>query len=73
MLPARTQRLTKTSRSDRWVFGVCGGVARWMGIDPFIVRIAAVVGTYFTGFFPVVFTYFALVIFMPREDRETYY
>ena len=30
------------SRSDRVLFGVCGGVARYFNIDPVIVRIIAV-------------------------------
>jgi phage shock protein C len=30
------------SRSDRVLGGVCGGVARGIGVDPVLVRIAAV-------------------------------
>ena len=31
------------SRSNRWIAGVCGGIAEYFGIDPIIVRILAVV------------------------------
>ena len=32
-------RLTRSTR-DRWLTGVCGGVAEYTGIDPTIVRVA---------------------------------
>jgi phage shock protein PspC (stress-responsive transcriptional regulator) len=34
-------RLTR-STGDRWLTGVCGGIAEYTGIDPTIVRIAFV-------------------------------
>ena len=34
---------------DQKLFGVCGGVAEYLDIDPTIVRIAAVVLTLFSG------------------------
>nr|MBA3358448.1 PspC domain-containing protein [Thermoleophilaceae bacterium] len=39
--PGEPRRLTR-SRTDRVLGGVCGGVARYFGIDPVIARIAAV-------------------------------
>jgi phage shock protein C len=36
------QRLTR-SRSERILGGVCGGLARWIGIDPIFVRLFFVV------------------------------
>lgn len=38
----RLSGLTRSS-TDRMVAGVCGGIARWIGVDAFIVRIAFVV------------------------------
>ena len=32
----------RRSRGDRWIAGVAGGLARHLGIDPIIVRIAVV-------------------------------
>ncbi|MBO4695884.1 MAG: PspC domain-containing protein [Lachnospiraceae bacterium] len=37
------------SRSDRKIFGVCGGIAEYLGIDSFIVRLAAVLLVAFAG------------------------
>ncbi|MBR1785356.1 MAG: PspC domain-containing protein [Bacteroidales bacterium] len=36
------KRLTR-SRSDRKIAGVCGGLARYLNIDPTVVRIAFLV------------------------------
>lgn len=30
------------SKSDRWVFGVCGGIGRQTGISPNLVRLGVV-------------------------------
>lgn len=38
----RNVRLTRAG-NDRVIAGVCGGIARWLGVDPVIVRIAFVV------------------------------
>ncbi len=37
------QRLLRRSRSDKVVAGVCGGLGRYLGIDPVVLRIAFVV------------------------------
>lgn len=36
------KRLTRSS-SDKMVAGVCGGLARYLGVDPTLVRVALVV------------------------------
>lgn len=36
-------RLLRRSRSDRVIAGVCGGLGRYLGIDPVLLRIATVV------------------------------
>ena len=41
------KRLYK-SRSDRRLFGVLGGVAEYVGLDPSLIRIAYVFITFFT-------------------------
>lgn len=35
--------------SDKWIAGVCGGLARYFGIDPMLMRILWIVGTIITG------------------------
>lgn len=47
--PAPTSRRLLRSRSDRWLSGVCGGLARYWNTDPALVRILAVVLTIVTG------------------------
>ena len=37
------------SRSDRRICGVCGGIAEYLGIDSFIVRLATVLLVAFAG------------------------
>lgn len=36
------------SASDRWIAGVCGGLARFWGIDPLLVRVLWIVGSILT-------------------------
>ena len=43
----RSRRLTRR-RDDRMIAGVCSGVADYLGIDPTVVRLAAVVGAIFS-------------------------
>ena len=37
------------SRSDRKICGVCGGIAEYLGIDSFIVRLVTVLLVAFAG------------------------
>ena len=37
------------SRYDRWVFGVCGGIAEYFGCDPKLVRLLFVGSLMLTG------------------------
>ncbi len=43
------KRLTRTWNAP--ISGVCGGIARYFGVDPTLVRVLAVVAAFFT--FPV--------------------
>src|SRR5438445_533523 len=49
-------RLTR-STDDRKIFGVCGGVAKLLGLDPTIVRVLFAVACAFTIFVPGMITY----------------
>jgi len=31
------------SREDRWVGGVCGGLARYLDVDPIVIRLIALI------------------------------
>jgi phage shock protein PspC (stress-responsive transcriptional regulator) len=55
------------SRDDRMIGGVCGGLGRHFGIDPVIVRIAAVVLLLFGG--ASALAYLAFLLLVPEEPR----
>jgi phage shock protein C len=69
--PVLGARLTR-STTDKMFAGVCGGLGRFFGIDPTIVRIVVALSTFFTAFVPglIVYVIFALVI--PRDDAPPY-
>lgn len=46
-VPQPTKRLVRT-RDDQMIAGVCGGIARYLGVDPTLVRVVAVVALVFT-------------------------
>jgi phage shock protein PspC (stress-responsive transcriptional regulator) len=48
-LPQATRPPLRRSRTDRVLGGVAGGFARWLGIDPVIVRVVIVVLAVFGG------------------------
>ena len=54
------------SRSDRMIFGVCGGLAAYFGIDPTIVRLIAILLLFAGG--TGVLAYVVLAIFIPLES-----
>lgn len=64
-LPAK--RLERTFRSDAMVGGVCGGIGKYTKLDSNLIRLAAIVGTLFTGIVPGVVAYFAAWMVMPEE------
>ena len=59
------KRLTRTSW-DAPVSGVCGGVARYLGVDPTLVRVLAVIAMVVT--FPAgLIAYAVMWAVMPKE------
>jgi phage shock protein C len=54
------------SRSNRMIFGVCGGLGGFFGIDPSLMRLLFVIGTLF-GFGSFIFIYLAIFIIVPEE------
>lgn len=61
-----TGALTRSS-SNRMLAGVCGGIARWLGWDATMVRVAYVLLSIFSAAFPGVLVYIILWIVMPRD------
>lgn len=56
------------SSTDRMIGGVCGGLARWLGWDPTLVRVLYVLVSVLSAAFPGILVYLALWILMPRRD-----
>src|SRR5207253_7393451 len=43
LTPSAPPRLLRRSREDRVIAGVCGGLGRYLGVDPILLRVALVV------------------------------
>jgi len=59
------KRLTR-SRDDKYLGGVCGGVAAYFGLDANVVRLLAVLGTVL-GFGVLIFAYVAAWLLLPQD------
>lgn len=58
-------KLTKSK--DRSLFGVCGGIAKWLNLDVSLVRILFVLGAIFSGSL-VFWAYILLALILPNEE-----
>jgi phage shock protein C len=56
------------SRSDRKLFGVCGGLAAYLGLDPTLVRVGVVLGSVVFG--PLILIYLGLAFAIPKEPKS---
>lgn len=56
------------STTNRWLAGVCGGLAEWLGWSPTLVRILYVVVSVLSAAFPGIIVYIVLWILMPRRQ-----
>jgi phage shock protein C len=53
------------SRTDRMISGVCGGLGKYLGMDPTVVRLVTVLCTFV---FPVtVLIYIIMVLVIPED------
>ncbi|MEJ2738287.1 MAG: PspC domain-containing protein [Dehalococcoidia bacterium] len=50
------------SKTDRKIFGVCGGLAQYFNIDPVIIRVIAIVSIFFSGAGIIAYVVLALVV-----------
>lgn len=58
-----------TRSSQRWLGGVCGGIADYFDIDRELVRLSWVLLTFFTLSFPGIILYIILWILMPKSQE----
>ncbi len=63
---APTPKRLVRSRDDRWIAGVCGGVAKYLGVDANLVRLIVVIGT-IIGFGSLAVAYLVAWVLMPEE------
>ena len=64
--PPRRVISLRRSRSDRWIGGVCGGIAERLGMDVTIVRLLAVLTVIF-GHVITVIAYLACWALLPED------
>ena len=63
------KKLRRTIGSEKVIFGVCGGVAKFLGLDITLVRILWAVAFFFAG--AGLLFYIILAIIMPKEGVIT--
>ncbi|WP_067046937.1 PspC domain-containing protein [Methanofollis ethanolicus] len=56
-------------KKDRMIAGVCSGIARYLGVDPAIVRIAWVILSFFGYIVFGVLAYILAAIIIPEEEE----
>lgn len=64
--PAPGPKRLVRSRDDRWFSGVCGGLAKYFGLDSNLVRLLVVLGTVL-GLGSLLVAYVVAWILMPEE------
>jgi phage shock protein C len=57
----------RLSEADKWIAGVCGGVAVVTGVEAWIWRLIFVLGMFAGGFTAIL--YIVLWIFVPRQGQ----
>jgi phage shock protein C len=62
------QRLVRRSRGERVVAGVCGGVGRYLGVDPVLLRIAFIILALANGL--GVIAYVVAWVAIPEEQPD---
>lgn len=66
-----TEKRLQRSIDDRWIGGVCGGLAAYTGIDAGLIRLIVAVAT-ILGFGSLIVAYVVAWIIMPKaESRPT--
>jgi len=65
-----TKRLTRTP-DDKWIGGVCGGIGRYVDVDPNLIRLATAVLAVL-GFGSVIVAYVVAWVLMPKAGPTVY-
>lgn len=54
------------SKNNRMLAGVCGGIGEYLNLDPTVIRLLFVLGTFMSGGTGI-FAYLVLAIVVPEE------
>ena len=63
-------RQLRRSRSDRFIAGVCGGLADFFGLSPTGVRVVYVLASVLSAAFPGIIVYLILWALIPSEEDD---
>lgn len=66
---ANEKRLIR-SLHERMIGGVCGGLAKYLNLDPSLVRLGFVILTLLSGFVIGIVTYIVMMIVLPEETQN---
>ena len=63
-----TSRTLTRSRDDKWIAGICGGIAEHTGIDATLIRVLLVIGT-ILGAGSLVVVYLICWVIIPKTPE----
>lgn len=64
--PGNSPKRLERSMTDKYIAGVCGGIAQYLGVDPTVVRVIFIVLA-LAGVFPGLLAYGIAWLIMPAE------
>lgn len=64
-----TEKRLQRSTEDRWIGGVCGGLADYTGVDAGLIRLIVAVAT-ILGFGSLIVAYVVAWVIMPKADPD---
>lgn len=56
------------SKTDRKIFGVCGGFAEYFEVDSTLVRVLTILLALITAIVPVVIAYIIMALVIPKHE-----
>ena len=59
------------SRTSKKICGVCGGLAKYLNMDPTIMRLLVVLLTFWTGLGLGLIAYIVVAVLIPEEPENT--
>ena len=62
------KKLSRTVGSEKMFFGVCGGVAKYFGVDATLIRMLWAIFTIFGIGTPIII-YIIMMFIMPKESQ----